>query len=44
MPTENQLLEHAKQLQGQTTATSQTAITMFAALQQIFAKIRKAKG
>jgi len=32
MPTENQLLEHAKQLQGQTTATSQTAITIFAAL------------
>jgi hypothetical protein len=32
MPTENQLLEHAKQLQGQTTATGQTAITIFAAL------------
>jgi len=32
MPTENQLLEHAKQLQGQTTATDQTAVRIFAAL------------
>jgi hypothetical protein len=32
MPTETQLLEHAKQLQGQTSATDQTTIRIFTAL------------
>jgi len=32
MPTETQLLEHAKQLQGQTSATDEAVVTIFAAL------------
>jgi hypothetical protein len=32
MPTEKQLLEQAKQLQGQTSATDEAAVTIFAAL------------
>jgi hypothetical protein len=32
MPTETQLLEHAKQLQGQMSGTDEAAVTIFAAL------------